>query len=92
MFTIDLTLKNTPLPLSVQRKTAEDAEALYQQILGAMRSGGSEILELTCEKMPEKKVAVFIDQIAAVQISQKSGAAAAGKAPGFAALIESLSE
>ncbi|MCT7974402.1 hypothetical protein [Laspinema olomoucense] len=92
MFTIDLTLKHTPLPLSVQRKTIEDAETLYQQVVGAMRSGSSEILELTCEKMPEKKIAVFINQLTAVQISEKSGAAAAGKAPGFAALVESLSQ
>lgn len=92
MFTIDLTLKNTPLPLSVQRKTVEDAQALYGEIVGSMRSGSAEILELTCEKMPHKKIAVFINEIAAVQVSEKSGAAAAGKAPGFAALMESLSE
>ncbi|MCT7963901.1 hypothetical protein NG799_18125 [Laspinema sp. D1] len=92
MFTIDLTLKHTPLPLSVQRKSLEDAQALYQEVVGAMRSGSSEILELTCEKMPEKKIAVFINQISAAQISEKSGAAAAGKAPGFAALVESLSQ
>ncbi|MEB3829877.1 hypothetical protein [Phormidium sp. CCY1219] len=92
MFTIDLTLKNTPLPLSVQRKTVEGAEEVYQQVLEAMRSGSSEVVELTCEKMPEKKVAVFADAISAVQISEKAGGAAAGKAPGFAAVVEALSE
>ena len=93
MFTIDLSLKNNPLPLSVQRKTIEGAESLYQEILAALRAGSSEILELTCEKMPDKKIAVYINQIIAVQLSQKSGASPSGKAPGFAALVsEALSE
>lgn len=83
MFTIDLTLKNTPFPISVQRKEAEEAEALYQQILSAIRSQNPEILELTCEKQPEKKVAVLINQISAVIISQKSGATSSGRTPGF---------
>lgn len=83
MFTIDLTLKTNPVSLSVQRKTTEDAEALYQQILTAIRSGSSEVLELTCDRQPEKKIAILSDQISAVQISQKSGSAASGKPPGF---------
>jgi hypothetical protein len=41
MFTIDLTLKYTPMPLSVQRKSAEEAEATYQEIIKAMRSDSS---------------------------------------------------
>lgn len=79
--------------MSVQRKTIEGAESLYHEILAAMRGGSSEILELTCEKMPEKRVAVYINEIIAVQLSQKSGASPSGKAPGFAALVsEALSE
>ena len=88
MFTIDLTLKNTPLPLSVQRKSAEAAEATYQEITKAMRSGTPQFLELTCEQQPEKKIGVFSDQISAIVISQKSGAAGAGRVPGFFALTE----
>lgn len=83
MYTIDLTLKTTPLPLSIQRKEAEDAEAIYQKILTAMGSATAEIIELTCEKEEGKKLAVLSDQISAVIISQKSGAAAAGRVPGF---------
>ncbi|MFM6632507.1 MAG: hypothetical protein ACKPI8_21470, partial [Microcystis panniformis] len=33
------------------------------------------LLELTCEKQTDKKVAVFSDQISAVIVSQKSGVA-----------------
>lgn len=88
MFTIDLTLKYTPIPLSVQRKSAEDADKVYQEVLKAMGSTTPKILELTCEHQPEKKIAVFSDQISAVMISQKSGAAGAGRPPGFFALAE----
>jgi hypothetical protein len=86
MYSIDITLKLSPIPISVQRKEEEGAEALYQMILNAMRSPTPELLELTCEKQTDKKVAVFSDQISAVIISQKSGAASTGRAPGFVAL------
>jgi hypothetical protein len=83
MFTIDLCLKYIPMPVSVQRKETEAAEALYQEIIAAMQETSPKLLELTCDKQPEKKVAVFSDQIGAVIISQKDGAAAAGRVPGF---------
>ena len=89
MFTIDLTLKNTPFPLSVQRKSAEDAEALYKQIMEAMRSGTPELLELTCDRQTEKRVAIRVSEISGVQLSEKaSTAAASGRPPGFFAMTE----
>jgi Rod binding domain-containing protein len=88
MFTIDLTLKHTPLPLSVQRKSAEEAEATFQEILKAMRSASPQLLELGCDRQPEKKIGVFSDQISAVIISEKSSTAASGRPPGFFALAE----
>jgi hypothetical protein len=88
MFTIDLTLKNTPVPLSVQRKSAEEAEATYQEILKAMRSESPQLLELSCDHQADKKIGVLSNQIGAVMISQKSGAAGAGRTPGFFALAE----
>ncbi|MEC4983139.1 MAG: hypothetical protein SAJ37_09560 [Oscillatoria sp. PMC 1068.18] len=88
MFSIDITLKYSPIPISVQRKEQEDAEALYQEITTKMRNQAPELVELTCEKQPDKKVALFSDQISAVIVSQKSGVAATGRAPGFFALAE----
>lgn len=85
MFTIDITLKYTPLPISVQRKEAEAAESLYQQIVTAMRSSTPQILELTCEKQEDKKIALLSDQITAVIVGQKSGATASGRVAGFVA-------
>jgi hypothetical protein len=87
MFTIDLTLKNTPFPVSVQRKSAEEAESVYQQILEAMRSGSSDIVELTCDYKTEKKVAIRASEISGLQMSQKDGTSAAGgRPPGFFSL------
>lgn len=92
MISIDLMLKYSPIPLSVQRKEAEQAEALYQEILAAMRSPTPKLLELTCDKQPEKKVAVLSDQISAAILSEKDGAASAGRAAGFFSLAESSVE
>jgi len=88
MFTIDLTLKNTPVPLSVQRKSAEEAEATYQEILKAMTSESPQLLQLSCDHQADKKIGVLSNQIGAVMVSQKSGAAGAGRTPGFFALAE----
>ncbi|BAY33590.1 hypothetical protein NIES37_54660 [Tolypothrix tenuis PCC 7101] len=87
MFTIDLTVRNTAFPVSVQRKSAEDAEAVYQLILAAMRSGNPDIVELKCEGKTEKKIAVRASEISGVQIMQKDGVTtSSGRPPGFVSL------
>ena len=48
MYVIELALRMSPVPVSVQRKEAEAAEALYQQIRQALESGQPRLLELTC--------------------------------------------
>jgi hypothetical protein len=87
MFTIDFSIKNTAFPISVQRKSTEDAEAVYQLILAAMRSSNPDIVELKCEGKTEKKIAIRASEISGVQIVQKDGAAVGGaRPPGFFAL------
>lgn len=88
MFIIDVTLKNTPVTLSVQRKSAEDAEALYKEVVQAIGSGSSKLLELTCEYQPGKRVSILSSEISAVQMAEKTTATASGRPPGFAALVE----
>jgi hypothetical protein len=89
MFIIDLALKSTPAMLSVQRKTMEDAQAVYQQVLNAIRSGNPVILELTCEQQPDKKMGILVSEIAAVQMAEKSTTGtSSGRAPGFFVLTE----
>jgi hypothetical protein len=87
MFTIELILKYTPMPFSVQRKEKDGADALYQQILAAITSGSPKILELTCEKQEGKKIAILSSEISAVQVSEKSSAGKSNS-PGFFALAE----
>lgn len=89
MYVIEITLQNTAMPVSVQRKTEEDATAVYEQILTTIRSLSGGLLELTCDRQPEKKVAVLTSSIIAVQMYEKSGTPSSGKAPGFAALVQS---
>ncbi|WP_017720035.1 hypothetical protein [Kamptonema formosum] len=88
MYIIDVALKLSPLPVSVQRKSAEDAEALYQEIVEAMRTGHPQILEIACDQVPDKKVSLLSSEICAIQKYQKSSTtAASGRAPGFAAAL-----
>ena len=82
MYVIELILRSTPTLISVQRKTVEEAEAVYQQVLAAMNGSGGKI-ELTCERQPEKKVTVLTSEINALQMYEKSGTPSSGKAPGF---------
>ncbi|MFE4105601.1 hypothetical protein [Almyronema epifaneia] len=86
MYTVEVTLQSTPLPLTVQKKEVEAAQKLYQEILSAMKTGEPSIVELTCDQQADKQVAVVSRQIMAVQIYEKSGATA-GKQPGFFALL-----
>jgi hypothetical protein len=88
MYIIEISLKFTPMPVSVQRKTQEDALSVYQQVLSAMQTGSPAILELTCEQQEEKCIACLSGEIAAVQMYEKSGGTAGSKRPGFAAFLE----
>jgi hypothetical protein len=87
MFTIDIVLQEISLPISVQRKEAEAAESLYQELMAAMRSGNADLIELTCDKDEDKKVAVKGNLICAISINKKSGGMAEGRIPGFFATV-----
>ncbi len=76
MYTLELTLKGNPIALSVQRKDREAANALYQTLVEAMSAPAPQVVELTCDKQEGKKLAIVSTEITAVQISEKTGAAA----------------
>jgi len=79
MYTVEITLKNNPIALSVQRKEQENALELYREIatiLLDVPSGKTKVLELTCEKQEGKRVTVLTGEISAVQVSEKSGSSA----------------
>lgn len=89
MFTIDIVLKNVPLPLGVDRKEAESAEALYQQLLEAMKASTPKVVELTCDRQTNKKVAVSSQDIIAVQLTDKdAGDTVTSRGGFFAQLVQ----
>lgn len=77
MFTIELSLKGNPIPVSVERKEKEAAQEIYKSIVEALESGSPKILQLTCDKQAEKNVAFLTDQICGVQVSEKSSSTSA---------------
>ena len=83
MHIIELALKFSPLPLSVERKEVADANALYNKVRQCMERGQPRLLELTCEKVEDKKMTVLVEELLAVQLYEKTAATGGAKRPGF---------
>ena len=83
MYVVELSLRLTPMPISVQRKELEPAQALYEEIGRVLESGMPKLLELTCEKEEEKRISLLSSEVVAVQVYEKSAAGSGGKRPGF---------
>ena len=82
MYCIELTIKLSPMPLIVQRKEHRDAQRLYSEVIDSIRKGNERLLELTCEKVEDKKITVLVSEITAVQIYEKTSSSTS-KRPGF---------
>ena len=83
MYSVELTIKLSPLPLIVQRKNQEDAQRLYAEVIDTIQKGNQRLLELTCEKVDDKKITVLVSEIIAVQIYEKTSSSGSSKRPGF---------
>ena len=84
MYTLELTLRYTPFPISIQKKEYDDIFAVFEQIKHSMRENdNSTLIDLNCEKMKSKSIAVLSKEIIAVQIYEKSAIAGGSKRPGF---------
>ena len=84
VYVVELSLKLSPMPVSVQRKELADAQALYGQIMAVLESGHPRVLELSCEKAEEKRVSLLSSELVAVQLYERSAAGGTGtKRPGF---------
>ena len=83
MYSIELTIKLSPLPLIVQRKEHRDAKRLYSEVIDTIQKGHKRLLELTCEKVEDKKITVLVSEIIAVQIYEKTSSSGSSKRPGF---------
>ena len=84
MHTIELTLRYSPFPISIQKKEYDEVFRIFEQIKTSMKDHSSNILiELKCEKINSKSLAVLSNEIIAVQIYEKSAIAGGTKRPGF---------
>ena len=70
------------MPLVVQRKEHGDAQRLYSEVADAIQKGNQRLLELTCEKVEDKKITVLVSEITAVQIYERTSSSSS-KRPGF---------
>ena len=82
MYCIELTIKLSPMPLVVQRKEHEDAKRLYSEVIDSIKNANQRLLELSCEKVEDKRITVLISEIIAVQIYEKTSSSTS-KRPGF---------
>jgi len=82
VYCIELAIKLSPMPLLVQRKEHQDAQRLYSEVIDSIQNGNQRLLELTCEKVEDKKITVLVSEIIAVQIYEKTSSNTS-KRPGF---------
>tara|TARA_B100001287_G_scaffold42725_1_gene31813 strand:- start:1 stop:267 length:267 start_codon:yes stop_codon:yes gene_type:complete len=84
MFTLEVSLRYSPFPISIQKKEHDDVLRVFEQIKQAMRENTDSVLiDLTCDKMSSKSIAILSKEIIAVQIYEKSSIAGGSKRPGF---------
>ena len=85
MYSLELNLRYSPFPISIQKKEFEDIKKIYDEIKNSMNETveTSNLIELTCEKVKDKLIAVRAQEIISVQIYEKSSVAAGAKRPGF---------
>ena len=90
MYSLELTLRYSPFPLSIQKKEFEDVKRTYNEIKNSMNETleASDLIELKCDKVRDKLITVRSQEIISVQIYEKSSVAGGAKRPGFSLNID----
>ena len=85
MYTLEISLRYSPFPLSIQKKNYEDVKRIYNEIKDLMQGNdqNSNLIELSCEKVQDKMISVVAKEVISVQIYEKSAVAGGSKRPGF---------
>tara|TARA_B100000965_G_scaffold397266_1_gene413531 strand:+ start:768 stop:1034 length:267 start_codon:yes stop_codon:yes gene_type:complete len=84
MYTIELTLRYSPFPISIQKKEYENAINTFNDIKSKMHDlNSNSMIELSCDKINNKSIAVVAREIIAIQVYEKSAIAGGSKRPGF---------
>ncbi len=91
MYSLELNMRYSPFPLSIQKKEFEDVKQIYDEIKNSMNENpeSSNLIELRCDKVQDKLIAVKSQEIISVQIYEKSSLAGGSKRPGFSLNIDS---
>ena len=90
MYSLELSMRYSPFPLSIQKKEFEDVQKIYDEIKNAMKENleSSNLIELRCDKVQDKLIAVRTKEIISVQMYEKSSVAGGAKRPGFSLNID----
>ena len=90
MYSLELSLRYSPFPISIQKKELEDVKRIYDEIKNSMNETveTSNLIDLRCDKVQDKLITVRAQEIIAVQIYEKSSVAGGAKRPGFSLNID----
>ena len=85
MYSLEISLRYSPFPLSIQKKDYENVKRIYDEIKDSMNGSNQnlQLIELSCEKVQDKLITVLAREVISVQIYEKSALAGGSKRPGF---------
>ena len=85
MYSLEISLRYSPFPLSVQKKDYVDVKKNYDEIKNLMDGNNQNptLIELSCEKVQDKLITVLAKEVISVQLYEKSAVAGGSKRPGF---------
>ena len=85
MYSLEISLRYSPFPLSIQKRNYDDVKRIYDEIKDFMNGNNqtSTLIELSCEKVQDKLITVLAKEVISVQIYEKSAIAGGSKRPGF---------
>tara|TARA_B100000242_G_scaffold41119_1_gene24574 strand:- start:203 stop:475 length:273 start_codon:yes stop_codon:yes gene_type:complete len=90
MYSLELSLRYSPFPLSIQKKEFDEVKRIYDEIKNIINDTAqtSNLIELSCDKVQDKLIAVRAEEIISVQMYEKSSVAGGSKRPGFSLDID----
>ena len=85
MYSLEISLRYSPFPLSIQKKDYEEVKRIYNEIKDFMNENNENpiLIELSCDKVQDKLITVLAKEVISVQIYEKSAVAGGSKRPGF---------
>ena len=91
MYALELSLRYSPFPLSIQKKEFEDVKRIFDEIKSSMDETleSPNLIELSCDKVQDKLIVVRAKEIISVQMYEKSLSGGGSKRPGFSLNIDS---